>query len=216
METNTLHFSWAGDLDGVKGMKDPVLCLYFNGKVVVSDWDYTDGFSIDIPITGNTMEIEVKIGERGKEKRKSCLKHTFDRVPGASYWAELEGKVSSFMGLKLKLSRPDETLDDSTPVCHPDTPIAMLSFCFPIYGIINAIRSKYNRKAAVIGAAVGFLLAMIFSASVPRGYETGIGFGRTMLIEYEPFSLLDWIFNLLVGGIASFRGLIYLILEGLF
>lgn len=212
-ESANLHFSWAGD---DKGLNDHALCLLVNGTECVSDWDYQEGFDYDIPINGTTLAIEVKIGKKGNEKKTTHFKHEFEIEPNSNYSAALEGKCLSFTGLKLKLSKPNENVEDDTPSCYNNAPIAILSFCFPIYGIFRAIRSSYNRKASIYGAAIGFILAMVFSAAIPEGYETGIGFGRTMLISFEPFSFLDWLTNLLVGGIASLRGLLYLLLDALF
>lgn len=197
-------------------MSNPILSLYVNETEYVADWDYSDGFSLDVPISGTTLIIEVKIGNKDSNKRGTYFKHQFEIHPDADYSASLEGQATSFTGLKLKLSKPDGDVEDNTPACKRNVPVAMLSFAFPIYGIINAIKSPYNRKVAIIAASVGFVLAMVFSAFVPEGGETGIGFGRTMIISYKPFSFLDWVCNLLIGGVASLRGFLYLILETIF
>lgn len=211
--SNLLHFSWSGDEKGFKGLKEPMMYLYVNGTEYVADWDYNDGFTIDIPINTDTLNIEVKIGKKDAEKKTTYFKHEFVIFSDADYSARLEGQATSFTGLNLKLSKPNADISEDTPACHRNLPIAMLSFCFPIYGIIDAIRSPYNRKTAIISASVGFILAMIFSAWTPEGAETGIAFGRIVLLSYEPFSFLDWIVNILVGGIASLRGFLYLLLE---
>lgn len=44
----------------------------------------------------------------------------------------------------------------------------------------------------------------------------GFGLGRLTLLEYKPFSFLDWIINLLIGGISSINGLLRMLLESLF
>lgn len=214
--TNVLHFFWTGDDKGIKGMSEQVLFLYVNGTEYVADWDYSEGFSLDVPISGTKLDIEVKIGKNDSDKRGTYFKHQFEIQPNADYSASLEGQVSSFSGLKLKLSKPNEEIEDNSPFCKRNLPVAILSFTFPIYGVIDAIRSPYNRKAAIIAAFVGFELAMLFSAFVPEGGETGIGFGQTMIISYKPFSFLDCVCNLLIGGIASLRGFLYMILETIF
>lgn len=190
------------------------MTLYINGNECLTDWDYTDGFSLDIPLSGSTLDVEVKIGDRGVPGR-TYFQHTFAIEPGATYEAELSGNAASFSGFKVKLSRPNEVIEGNTPACRRNMPVAILAFCFPIYGIILAITSCYNRIASIGGAASGFLLGVIGSSLIPSGYEAGIGFGRVPLISYEPFSFLDFFFNILIGGIATINGLLRALLENL-
>ena len=202
MEANILHFYWVGDEKGRKATK---MSLIINNEEVLSDWDYTDGFTIDVPISGSSLRIVVKIG------KTNYFDHTFHIVENADYQCELLGEAASFSGLKMKMSKPNEDIEENTMVCRRNLPVALLSFCFPIYGIYNSIQSAYNRTAALSGSAIGIILSLVFSSLADKGDKiTFLG------LEYEPFSFLDWIISILVGGIASLRGLLYMLLDKLF
>lgn len=215
--TSTLHFEWDGSEEKMKKLKEPELQLFVNNELCVNDWNYQDGFNIEIPISGTKLLIEIKIGKKNSGKSKSYFKHEFDIEAGTNYYALLSGNADSLMGLKLKLSKPNEIVGESDPACYNNFPITMMSYCFPIYGIYTAVKASYNRIAALSGAALGLIVAFILSNAASSDYETlAFGFGKLTLFEYEPFSLVDWIINILIGGIASIRGLLYLLLEGLF
>ncbi|MBD5258523.1 MAG: hypothetical protein HDS52_07560 [Barnesiella sp.] len=214
MEQNsTLHFSWAGDKKGVKGISDAELGVVINGNELVSGADYKNDLTVDLPISGDSLDIEIRIGKKGSEKKGLYFKHNFMIIPGADYSARLEGRASAFTGLSLKLSQPNQDVTSSTPACKINVPVALLSFMFPIYGIYGAIKLPYNRNAAIGGAFIGFMLALIVSAMAPEGADVGIGFGKKPLVSYQPFSPLDILFNLLIGGIASLRGLLHLMVQ---
>ncbi len=91
------------------------------------------------------MEIKVLCGQNGKHK--TCIKHTFQFEHGKDYESRLSGKYTDISGLALQMSNGDECLEESAPACRNDLAVAMISFAFPIYGIICAARSKYNRAA---------------------------------------------------------------------
>lgn len=92
----------------------------------------------------------------------------------------------------------------------------MMSFFFPVYGIYKAITDAYMRAAALIGGGIGFLLSFSVSFMADKYDTIGFGLGRFILLEYKPFSFLDWIINLLIGGISSINGLLRMLLESLF
>lgn len=201
--TNKLTFRWTGDEKGKKGME---LMMAF-GNQQIGPIRYAEEYETEIPISGGPMEIKVLCGQNGKHK--TCIKHTFQFEHGKDYESRLSGKYTDISGLALQMSNGDECLEESAPACRNDLAVAMISFAFPIYGIICAARSKYNRAALLNGAGIGFVLATIFSAMADD--KIGFGIGRNALFEYEPFSLTDIVINLLVGGISSVRGFLYML-----
>ncbi len=180
------------------------------GDIVCEPFKYSEGCEIEIPLKNSAAEIKVEFQGNPEQKKGACIKQTFNFEPGQDYQCRLGGRITNFTGLGLQLCSDSEDIEDK-PTCRNNLPIALLSFCFPIYGIINAIRSNYNRKAALWGALIGFIVATSFSAMPEEGEYIGFGIGRMTLFEYEPFSIIDIVINLLIGGVSTLRGFVYLL-----
>ena len=210
-----LNFEWVGDQKGIKGLKNPEMRVFIDG-VEVCRVSYKEPVSFQVPLNSSSVAIKVNICNADKEKQLCYFKGTFSINGGKDYSCRLFGQASSFTGLKLKFSKGDSPVKDSDPVCRNSLPVSVLAFCFPIYGLCNAATSKYNRIAALLGTAVGLGLSTISSWMAYDSDELiGFGFGQTSLMDYEPFSAADWIINLLIGGISSLRGLLYLLIDNL-
>lgn len=192
-----------------KAYRNKKYMLKVNGNEITT-WIPADDVEVKIPVSGKTLDIEI-IQKLKNGKGIKCIGHTFEIIPGNDYECSLVGKYSNFTGLGLKMSAPGQHVDDSTPAVRSCIPIALLGFAFPIYGFYKAIFSRYNRKAGLVGALIGFGFAMIFSLMAGDADSFGLGIGSKPFIEYKPFSVLDILFNLLIGGIASLRGVPYLL-----
>ena len=168
---------------------------------------YQDAWSADIPLENCSGEIDLKItvGKQGG-KRTTYFNRKFSITPGVNYSCEVYG---SSVGFKARFCEGDIVDESSPKLSGSASGIVTLSFAFPIYGIYKAITDKYFRNKALAGAAAGFFFALIMSAMASDGDKIGFGLGHATLFEYEPFSLTDLIINLLIGGIASIRGLLY-------
>jgi len=207
--TTNLNFTWYGDADG----KDTAVMTLTVGGHVFDNLSVQDGFTIDIPITERYAEIKVQVAKAPGKSQSTCIKHIFEFELGKNYECKLSGSMKK--GFCLQMSDGDGYVTDDTPKLRNSLQVGFTSFLFPIYGIIQAIISKYNRVGYIGGAVAGFLLATIFSASADSDEEIGLGFGSHTLIEYEPFSFLDHLVNILIGGCASLLGLIRALVIGL-
>lgn len=203
-----LHFTWEGDPKGDKRLEMTVNC---NGKEIVTD-KYTEGWNVDIPLSGDKLELKLTLGKENGRK----FTH-FERVlgikPGSNYSCLVEGSVRNTTGLGVRFCEGDEVSDDVPKMSGSKFGIGLLSVLFPVYGIYKGITDAYMRATALVCAAIGFMLGMITSMMAEEGDMISFGFGRASLFEYEPFSFTDIIINLLVGGIASIRGFLYMFLE---
>lgn len=186
------------------------------GGHVFDDLPYQDGFTIDIPISEKYTEIKVQVAKTPGKSKSTCIKHIFEFELGKNYECRLSGSMKGSKGFGLQMSDGDGYVTDDTPMCRSNLCVGVTSFLFPIYGIVQAFRSKYNRVGYIGGAIAGFLLATIFSAMADPDEEIELGYGSHTLIEYEPLSFLDHLVNILIGGCATLLGLLRTVLYALF
>ncbi len=205
---NVIKFSWEGDEKGKDGFKLFVTA----GSFLSGAFDYNEPAEFEIPITSHEMEIVIESTAKDGGKKSVLLKHTYKFESDEVYCCRLSGRITDFSGLSLQMCTELEEVENQ-PKLKNNVPIAILSFLFPIYGIINALRADYNRVAALVGAVSGFILAMCFSAMAGAGDKIAFGIGHYSLIEYKAFSITDIIINILIGGVSSLRGFLYLFLE---
>lgn len=209
---SVLHFSWEGDS---KGGNDWQLSVHLNGQEVVSS-NYTEGWSSDIPLASSDRTLELKlIMDRGDGRKVTLFKRSFQINPGSNYTCETEGSAKNASGLGVRFCEGDELTEGTPKVSGNKFYVVFMSILFPIYGIYKASTDSYMRAAALIGGAVGFILATIVSAMTDKGDTLAFGIGSMKIMEYEPFSFLDIVINLLIGGLASINGLLRLLLESL-
>ncbi len=205
-----LHLTWEGDLDG---KEDWVLGIHVNGQEAVSA-SYTDAWTVDIPLTGSNLELKVTL-DAGKGRQLTHFKRVFQLNPGSNYTCVVDGSAKNASGLGVRFCEGDEMTEDAKKLSGNKVMVGFLSVLFPVYGIYKGITDAYMRSVALICACAGFMLSMIMSLMTEEGDMIGFGIGHKPWFEYEPFSFLDIVINLLIGGIASINGLLRLFLESL-
>lgn len=201
---NTLTIDWKGNAEAKEGS---LLYLTVNGQAF-EPISYKDAATMQVPLnTHAPVSLKVEVMLKPGDKKITGFKNNFNPVKGENHSCQILGKLPSQSGMKVKMSNGNKPIDDSTPACYAPGYVGVQSFFFPVYGIIRAIRTEYNRAEALACAGIGFGLATILSCTADR---VAFGFGRHALFEYDPFSITDILINLLIGGIASLRGLIAL------
>lgn len=209
-EPAVMHFEWAGTS---KGKKSWVMSVVINGNEMV-EGSYQDAWSCDIPLDGCGDEIELKIVVGISEsKKQTSFKRVFSIKPSTNYYCAVSGSTQDFTGLGVKFNEGDIELDSTPTIPGSVFGVAFMAFLFPIYGIYKGFTLKIVRNAAFGGAIAGFFLSLIMSSMAEDGDMIGFGFGHTALFEYEPFSVTDIVINLILGGIASLRGFLYMLLD---
>ncbi len=207
MDENIFKLTWTG----LKTKKFPVE----NFNVKVNNYDFGPfvtilDFEIEIPY--NTGHVNVCVVDA--DKGKTVAQHDFELSEIADYECELRWKSSK--GYGFRLSEPDALLTDSDATLWlSESYFVVTGFLFPIYGIVKAF-GKYNRWSGLIGAAVAMVICIIISASAERSDVFGICFGHHHpFIEYKAFSFLDWLINILAGGLLSIKTLLIQLCESL-
>lgn len=206
-----LHFYWEGDDSKDKSCE---LSIILNGTLY-GPYNYNEGFVIELPIDSSKLNLEILVDG------KKWLSHQFDIENGADYSSSLTGTIYKPSGLEFAISKPGEAVEENAPkiVSGGNFKTAFYSFLFPVYGIYKAITNPYYRVAAIVAGSVGFFFGFIFDllsySSLKDGDKLVFGFGKAELFEYEPFSILDFLINIFVGGISTIRGLLYSLFESL-
>lgn len=207
---SVLHFSWEGDPSGKEEWQ---LGVHANGQEIATS-SYTEGWAVDIPLTDTNLELKV-ILDTGNGRQVTHFKRAFQLNPGSNYTCVVDGSAKNSSGLGVRFCEGDEMEEGTSKLSGNKFNVVFMSLLFPVYGIYKAITDSYMRVSAIAGAAIGFLLGMILSAMTEDGDTVVLGFKSIKLLEYEPFSFLDIVINLLIGGIASINGLLRLFLESL-
>lgn len=220
MESNaTLHFTWEGD---PKGSEEFKMNVYVDGQLATK-FDYCLGAEVDLPVPffsftapdGKEIELKCTVAKDGG-REFTHFKRSFSVKPGKHYACHIDGSIKKSSGLSAQFCEGEYVLGDTPKLSGNKSYIIMMSLFFPVYGIYKAITDTYMRAAALIGGGIGFLLGLIVSSMADKHDTIGFGLGRLTLLEYKPFSFLDWIINLLIGGISSINGLLRMLLESLF
>lgn len=200
----TLHLKWNGEV------KQKIVYVEVNGNCtdpIASE----DAVEFEFPIASNEVQLNVSTG------KKSLIKSNFKIDSDNDYWCEVSGRTKDYLGLKIQIS--DNQLEiDSAPACYSDTRIGIMAFLFPIYGFVKAF-GKYNKKAGLIGALSGFVFSIILTSILTAisGDDTiVIAFRRWEILEYEPFSFIDFAINILMGGLLSLKQIFIIVLEAIF
>lgn len=207
MTTKVLHLSWCGD---EKANSDFMMKVFVDNTEVICDY-FENGWSSDISFASDELNLKITVGKEDG-KQGTWLNRKFNTATDDEYTCEIKGSQKA--GLKVKFSEGDE-IKAGTPTISSPVTVAFMSFLFPIYGFIVGITNKYHRKEALISGVVGFLFAMIFSFTAESGDKIAFGIGKISILEYDPFSFTDFVINILAGGIASLRGIIYMFFESL-
>ena len=123
--------------------------VFVNGGKMGS-FSFEKGFSIDIQILSEEMEIEIKYGFR-------TAKHLFSFVPNMDYKCELVySRVSGAFGLQMEDKNGNITTDNLSFLG------ASLCFIIPIVGILYAFYVKKDKpttfQTALIMSICGFIL----------------------------------------------------------
>lgn len=209
---SVLRLTWEGDLDGQENW---VMGVYVNGQEAVST-SYTDAWTVDIPLSDENLELKITV-TRDNGRTITHFKRIFKINPHSNYTCVVDGSVKKASGLGVRFCEGDEMDENVSKVSGNKGMIVFLSVMFPAYGIYKAITDAYMRASALIGACAGFMLGMIISFMAnEEGDMIGFGIGHKPWFEYEPFSFLDIVINLLIGGAASIRGLVAMMFESIF
>lgn len=213
-EMATLKFNWNGDFDGKDGVS---MHLRFNGEEI-DPVPYGDGCEVDIPLTQSNMYIKVETSEDDGTDRSTHFERNYQLDPTQDYECRLSGQMGKSSGLAIQMSKPGESVGEDDPKCYSrNSYIFGQSFLFPVYGAIMAFRAPFNRMASLWGAGCGMALATWLSYYAMKHHAViTFGIRKWELLEYKPFSMLDWIINFLIGGVASLWGVLQLLLETLF
>lgn len=215
-----LHFTWEGDPKGSKGLK---MNVYVDGKLATT-FGYCRGTEVELTVPffsssaaplEKEMELKCTVAKDGG-REITHFKRSFNVKPDTHYACHIDGSIKKSSGLSAQFCEGEYVLGDTPKLSGNKSYIIMMSLFFPVYGIYKAITDTYMRAAALIGGGIGFLLGLIVSSMADKHDTIGFGLGRLTLLEYKPFSFLDWIINLLIGGISSINGLLRMLLESLF
>ncbi|MDE6351739.1 MAG: hypothetical protein K2K88_01155 [Muribaculaceae bacterium] len=211
----TLKIEWKGN----DGAKDLVI-LYINDENTKFEFDHNESFEAEIPIEGNQLNIVIKVGSKSKEI--TCFSRIIDIDETSSYSCLIGGAFTHMGGFTLQLSKPNQEVTEEDPIYyHSNTrkymgifQDAFVCFCFPVYGFYKGFAKKKNWIFDLLAGCFGFILSLIFSKMAALEHATVVlGFRSVEILKYEPFSILDWLINLLVGGVSSLLGLFRLFIE---
>ena len=203
---------------GIKGVKE--LVLYVNGQSNRFEFKPDSSFEVDVPILGENAEIVIMNNHKGNEIL--CFSRTIPLGEVGEYSCNIS--FSKYGGFSVQMSKPNQKVTSDDEVyyhsnAHKKTAQfaeAGKSFFFPIYGLYKGFATVRNRVINIVAACIGFFLSMGFSLmAASEDTEIILGLGHTKLIEYAPLSFLDFLINLLAGGILTVMGLLRLFFESL-
>ena len=202
-----LKIEWAGADEEESKLKGSDIAICVNGAQVYRG-AYVDYVSFQTPISGDKLSIEIKIGKKEKKELHSTTNHSFKIKKDTDYTCQIDGDQEKMTGLTMSLfetDNPDNVIVHSSPI-----PVFILSFLFPVYALYNLTKPN-NRVVGIVGAVVGYALAMILSSFVGDDEMVTLGIKSITLLEYAPFSFLDWTVNFFAGGLLSFTMILSLL-----
>ena len=215
-----LKINWEGKK--IKAIKGGI--LFVNGEQNRFDFVPKDPMQVEVPITGNSVEITIKLITTFRDNEIIRFSRTITLGDEDGVYS-CNINVSDRGIFHVQISKPNKEVSAKDPIYYhsnSEKNYELLCemgncFCFPIYGFYKGFTNIRNRTFDLGAACVGFFFSIIFSMMAASNHAVvSLGLGHAKLISYEPFSFTDWIINLLAGGILTLMGLLRLIFELIF
>lgn len=200
---NTLTIDWIGNLDAKEGS---LLYLTVNGQKF-EPVSYRDASTVQVPLCNRgLLNLKVQVMSEPGKKTVTGFSNIFKLIPGQNHTCEISGKVGSWQGMQVRLSKGAQEIGLNDHYCYSKGYVAAWSFLCPIYGLIRTFRSKYNRAEAFWCGAAGFWMSLFIQ----------LGGGKSESSYYShshDFSFIEFLLDIVAGGVMFLRGLIRLIFE---
>lgn len=140
-----LHIEW----EGAWALIDAKVEVFVN-KQRVGTYSFTKGFSVDVPIEEEKMEVKVKCSIR-------TVTHTFELNPNRNYNLNLTySRISGGFGFELE---DDERNVESDSL---NSWLALLFFFIPIVGFVYAVCVMRDKPAVFSNAIIVSVCGLLF------------------------------------------------------